>query len=204
MKNLKSFKKHRLLENWSKSLRDKDAHTVSMYVLGQKILLTDDPENIKTLLAADFDVWSLGQDRIKQMSAFLGHGIFTTEGATWKHSRDMLRPCFERSQVADVSMFEKHIDRMIDILPKDGTTVDLQPLFHLLALDIATEFLFDQSTDALLDRDRKNVIFQDFLESFDYCTNPLENENKKYGVLGMFLPDPKFKICAKKIHGMYI
>jgi len=203
-RQLKDYNDHRLLEGWRQALTEQDAHTVSWHILNQQVILTVDAENVKTLLATDFDVWSLGQERIQMMSAFLGKGIFTTEGAAWKHSREMLRPCFERSQVADVSLFEKHVDRLVDILPTDGTTVDLQPLLQELALDIATEFLFGQSTDALLDQEGKDTLRRDFIESFDYCSNPFDNENKKWGIMGvMFLPDPKFKICAKKIEGMY-
>jgi cytochrome P450 len=201
---IKNIKEHRLLESWMQELRAANAHTISCSVLGNRVFITDDPENVKTLLATDFDVWSLGQERIKMMSAFLGHGIFTNEGAAWKHSREMLRPCFERSQVADVSLFEKHVNRLVDVLPKDGTTVDLQPLLQELTLDIATEFLFGQSTDALLDLEGKDMLRRGFVESFDYCTTPLENENKKWGTLAtLFLPDRKFKVCAKKIQGVY-
>jgi cytochrome P450 len=203
-KNIRAFQEHRMLEAWTSSLRDNDVHTIRMEVLGQEIYLTDDPENTKTVLATDFDAWSLGEDRIKQMSSFLGHGIFTTEGAAWKHSRDMLRPCFERSQVADVSMLEKHTSRLIDILPRDGTTVDLQLLLHDLTLDVASEFLFDQSTDVLLGGERKEEILREFVKPFNYCTNPLESKNNKWGILAMFLPDPEFKRSARQLQGMYL
>jgi cytochrome P450 len=157
---------------------------------------------MKTILATDFHTWSLGQARIAQMTPYVGKGIFTTEGAEWKHSREMLRPSFERSQVADVSLLEKHVCRLLSLIPKDGTTIDLQPLFHHLTLDIATEFLFGRSTNALDNsEDRKEV--EEFIEAFEYCQNPFQNENsKKWGFLGMFLPDWKFKRCAKVIEGM--
>jgi cytochrome P450 len=204
LRNIGAFKEHRLLQAWTDLLRDHNAHTVSMNLMGQKLFITDDPDNTKAVLATDFDAWSLGQERIKQLSDILGHGIFSTEGAAWKVSRNMLRPCFERSQVADVSMLEKHTSRFINILPRDGTTVDLQPLFYDLSLDISSEFLFDQSTDALLDQRREDMATREFMESLEYCTNPMENENvKKYGFVGSYLPNRKFKICVAKIQGMY-
>lgn len=202
--NIKAYREHRLLESWSNVLSDNKTHTILTKVLGRPIYLTDDPENVKAMLATNFATWSLGEERIQQMSAYLGHGIFTSEGAAWKHSRDMLRPCFERSQVADVSIMEKHTSRLMRHVPKDGTTVDLQPLFHELTLDIATEFLFGRSTDAL-DYSREDKACKEFIEAFDYCENPVaKSSDSRFGVLGaMLLPDKKFKKCAKIIRGMF-
>ena len=48
---------------------------------------------------------------------------------------------------------EEHLGIMIDAIPKDGKTVDLQELFFSLTIDTATEFLFGESTNVLLGRD---------------------------------------------------
>lgn len=200
--NIKAFRNHKLLETEAQLLRDNNTHTILSRVLGRLIYLTDDPENVKAMLATDFDSWSLGEERIKNMSSYLGHGIFTNEGAAWKHSREMLRPCFERSQVADLSIMDTHVQHLIDQVPTDGTTVDLQPLFHELTLDVATEFLFGRSTNAL-DHSREDRACQEFIEAFEYCQSPF-SKNKKgtFGlILSLFLPDKKFKKYAKIIQG---
>ncbi|KAL5391736.1 hypothetical protein DPSP01_001026 [Paraphaeosphaeria sporulosa] len=196
--NIKAYREHRLLERWTNTLTSHNAHTLIAKVFGQTVLWTDDPENVKTMLATNFDQWSLGQERIQQMKAYLGHGIFTSEGASWKHSRDMLRPCFERSQVADISILEKHTARLLQNVPKDGATVDLQPLLHELTLDVATEFLFGRSTDAQ-DHGRQDNACKEFIDAFEYCENPMTERNERLGFLAFFLPDRKFKKCAKAI-----
>lgn len=61
----------------------------------------------------------------------------------------MLRPNFVRSQVGDVTTFEKHVSHLISKLPKDGSTVNLADFFFRLTLDSATEFLFGESTNSL-------------------------------------------------------
>lgn len=76
-------------------------------------------------------------------------GIFTTNGAAWQHSREMLRPNFARTQVADLRTFESHIQHLIANVPNDGSTVDLSELFFRLTMDSATEFLFGESTESL-------------------------------------------------------
>ncbi|KAF2792456.1 putative cytochrome P450 alkane hydroxylase [Melanomma pulvis-pyrius CBS 109.77] len=196
-KNLKAYKEHRQLEAWGQELTDNNAHTIMLSILRQTIFVTDDPSNVKTMLATEFDDWSIGSERISSMTSFLGKGIFTTEGAAWKHSREMLRPCFERSQVADVSIMEKHTARLIDLVPKDGATIDLAPLFHNLTLDVSTEFLFGQSTNSLDPGQEKSC--DEFVEAFEYCQDPFKENISWFSILSQFLPDPRFKRCIKVI-----
>jgi hypothetical protein len=64
----------------------KIGHTFKLTVLGNTMTLTDDPENIKALLATNFKDFGLGR-RIESMGAMFGSGIFTTDGPQWEHSR---------------------------------------------------------------------------------------------------------------------
>jgi hypothetical protein len=202
IENLRAIKGKRFLDHWRKRLTNANAHTVSSHVLGKQFLLTDDPENVKAILATHFEDWSLGKERIEELSSWLGRGIFTNEGKAWKHSREMLRPCFERSQVADVSVFEKHTAQLMELLPADGSTVDLQPLFLEFTLDVATEFLFGRSTDSLC-RGTQSQEFKEFVEAFEYRGgNGMEMENfKRWGYIGLLFPDKKSKRCTKTIQG---
>jgi hypothetical protein len=61
----------------------------------------------------------------------------------------LVRPNLTRSQVADPDTFEIHIQTFISKLPRDGSTIDLQPLFFQLTLDSATGFLFGESVSSL-------------------------------------------------------
>jgi cytochrome P450 len=98
-----------------------------------------------------------------------GHGIFASDGAAWERSRSMVRPNFTRAQVADLEMFETHMGHLIDSVPRDGSTVDLQDLFFGLTMDSATEFLFGKSTNTLapgLETKSAN----EFVKAFVYVT----------------------------------
>lgn len=204
VKSYKAIKEHNLLQSTHEGLVSLGVNTVRMKLLGRSIWMTNHPDNVKAMLALDFDSWSIGEQRIKEMSRFLGYGIFTTEGAAWKHSRDMLRPCFERSQVADLTILEDHAQALIKTILQDGSTVDLQDLFHRFTLDVATEFLFGESTNSL-DLDTKNEEVDNFVEAFQYCQNPLEAG--KSGVWDfittvLHFQDTRFKRAAKTINGM--
>lgn len=114
----------------------------------------------------------------------LGHGIFTTDGAAWKHSRELLRPNFARAQVADLNTFEVHVAQLIKAIPRDTSTVNLQHLFFQLTLDSATEFLFGESTNCLgsdsqVDNDR-------FAEAFNRSQEAIA-ESFRSGRLGRLL-----------------
>lgn len=56
------------------------------------------------------------------------------DGAAWQHSRALIRPAFTRGQIADVDFFESHVQELMRKIPKDGSTIDLAPLFISLTL----------------------------------------------------------------------
>jgi hypothetical protein len=81
----KAFANNRLLE----STRERFAAygpTYSSRVLGLKLYNTADPENIKAVLATNFNDFGLGR-RLESFGALLGKGIFTSDGIAWEHSR---------------------------------------------------------------------------------------------------------------------
>ncbi|KAL8965894.1 MAG: hypothetical protein Q9183_003630 [Haloplaca sp. 2 TL-2023] len=156
-----------------------------------------EPYNIKAVLATDFKSYSVGEDRKKGLRPILGDGIFNSDGAAWQHSRELLRPCFVRSQLGDIDLFEKHFRHLLHHIPRDGSTMDLQSLFFDLTMDIATEFLFGESTNSLVP-DKRRPEDDRFVEAFTYVQNTLD---AKAGILTLFLPDRRFNRSCKYVHG---
>lgn len=146
--NLAANKNHKLLDLIHR--RNQQYGTIySLKVASMSIVSTTEPEILKTVLATNFKDWNLPDVRKAAFNPLLGKGIFTTDGAEWQHSRDLLRPNFVRNQVADLATFERHIQKLIKAIPRDGSTADLQELFFRLTIDSATEFLFGESTHSL-------------------------------------------------------
>jgi cytochrome P450 len=83
------------------------------------------------------------------MLYFIGKGIFTTDGPFWQHSRSILRPNFDKSLISALDQFEPYVQKLIGRIPKDGSTVDLQDLFHQLSMDTSTDFILENGTDYL-------------------------------------------------------
>ncbi|PQE09744.1 cytochrome P450 alkane hydroxylase protein [Rutstroemia sp. NJR-2017a BBW] len=119
----------------------KDKTMWSATAMGRVFINTIDPDNIKAILATNFEDFGFGH-RMYTFGPLLGEGIFTTDGVVWEHSRILVCPNFSKVQVSDLSTFEVHISELINQIPRDGSIVDLQQLFFKLTLDSATEFLF--------------------------------------------------------------
>ncbi|KAG6118006.1 hypothetical protein E4U14_007320 [Claviceps sp. LM454 group G7] len=116
--------------------------------LGQTVS-TIEVENFRTVLALNFEDYSKQPVRSKAVLQFLGLGVFTKDGSSWKRSRDLLRPLFKRAELSDIDRFKKHVDRMLNLIPRDGRTVNMAPLLGKLFLDSGTEFTFGESFGSL-------------------------------------------------------
>lgn len=196
MTGLAKLKEHKALESTQLQFANLKTNTFQVSVFRQPIVVTMEPEILKTILAVNFKSWGIPDDRKKFLSLLVGEGIFTTDGASWQHSRDMLRPNFVRSQIGDLPMFETHVQQLIAAIPCDGSTVDLQSLFYRLSLDIATEFLFGESSNSLAP-DVSNESYTEFVKNFDYCQNPV------FSLWWLLLPNWHYKRECRRVHGMY-
>lgn len=133
---------------------------------GNTTIFTIEPRNLQAVFATDFESYGLEPLRLFVFEPFIGKGIITTDGAFWEHSRALIRPTFARAQVADLSSLEVHVSRLIDLIPKDGSTVDLQPLFARFALDSSTEFLFGESLKSMCPE--SSIDAKAFLAAYNY------------------------------------
>jgi cytochrome P450 len=110
-------------------------NTFTQLILGDRVVVTCEPENIKSILATKFKDFEFPKSRKEAFLPLLGHGIFTTDGKEWEASRALLRPSFARSLIGDLDIFASHVSKMIARIPQDGSIVDLQELFFMLTLD---------------------------------------------------------------------
>lgn len=146
--NLVNSRTHTVLETNRQRALDLGSYTFHSRIILMPVIVTQEPENIKTILSLKFKDYSFGT-RTEAFLPLLGHGIFNSDGEKWANSRHLLRPNFAREQVADLSMLEHHFKLMLKAIPRDGSTVDLQELFFRMTMDTATEFLFNHSTNSL-------------------------------------------------------
>ena len=181
------------------------AYTFIIRLFGVRVVATEDPENIKAVLATQFNDFALGF-RHDHLAPLLGDGIFTLDGAGWKHSRTMLRPQFAREQVAHVKSLEPHIQIFAKHIRNAGKdTINIQDLFFKFTVDTATEFLFGTSVHTLYDG-LSDVAppsefpgRKEFANSFNQSQSYLGN--KAYLQMFHFLVKNKeFSVCNNNVH----
>lgn len=184
-----------------------NGHTFGQNVLGRKIVSTIEPENIKAVLATQFNDFCLGT-RHREFYPLLGDGIFTLDGAGWTHSRSMLRPQFARDQVADLDLMDGHITRLIELIPKDGSSFDIQPLFFLLTIDSATHFLFGESVGSMGSSGEKSASLlgkssvgnaKGFAQAFNTAQEWLASRSRAANFYWMINPQ-EFRDSSKLVH----
>ncbi|KAL8720027.1 MAG: hypothetical protein Q9225_003043 [Loekoesia sp. 1 TL-2023] len=151
------------------------SNMLSQYLLfGPRAFHILDPTNLEVVLSTNFEGlrhpvskaanandYGFGV-RHGVFSPLLGEGIFTQEGPAWKHSRELLRKQFVRTQYQNLDHFREHVDNLLACLPDPGGVVDLQPLFFKLTLDTATALLLGRSVQSLkanVDADETNKAF---------------------------------------------
>jgi cytochrome P450 len=161
---VRALAQHKMLER-SSELYATYGNTFTLKELHRHIILTVEPENIKTVLSLRFSDYGLGH-RLAVFKPLLGEGIFDTDGDHWASSRSLVRPSFTRDQVADLSSLENLFQDLMALLPHDGhTVVDLQPLFFCYTLDSATEFLFGHSARSLKTAPGEHAFAQAFQDA---------------------------------------
>lgn len=98
--------------------------------LGLPTVCTIAPQNLHFInVSKDFGVAPM---RLPGMEYFCGRGFITTDGETWKHSRNLLKPSLDIGNIRDLNILKIEVDALFQQLPKDGSTVDLQPLLYVM------------------------------------------------------------------------
>lgn len=101
-------------------------------MFGAPQIVTTDTENLPVLFGGRNDDWGIEPHRLPPSVQLLGHGFLTCDGDVWAKSRRMVKPSFNTENINDFSVLKAQVDEMIAKLPKDGATVDMDPLLHLL------------------------------------------------------------------------
>ena len=128
---------------WNKDLFRRYGRTYQVNSLGTRVIRTMDKENIKSILATNFHNFGLEPIREGSARPFFDQGINTTDGTFWEYCRAMVKPTFSRVEICNLTSLEKHLEQLIALIPKDGSTIDLQPLFSRLVSGRSSERVKD-------------------------------------------------------------
>lgn len=131
IKFMNAFKAGNLLE-FNKNTFDRYGKTYTINSFGTKIFKTIDPEVSKAVHATYFSNFGLQGLRYDTATHLWGNGIIVVDGPHWKHGRALIKSSFDVVHVANMERLQKHTTTFLDLLPRDGSAVDLAPLFKSL------------------------------------------------------------------------
>jgi cytochrome P450 len=163
---------------------------------GSRKIHSIDPQNVQAVMSANFKSWGVQPLRLFAFKPLIGQGIMGTDGYLWEHSRALLKPAFARKEISDLPAFEVHVQNMLNKIPRDGSTVDLRPLFTRMALDASSEMLFGESLDMLGSPTAEN---EAWLRSMNYGQMML-GKRMQLPQWNIFTQDPKFWASCKSVH----
>ena len=171
-------------------------NTVEQCFIGTPAFDTIDPANLEALLSTKSKDFCFGRRRDITLP-MMGDGIFTQEGAPWKHSRESLRGPLQHKHYEGLEVFKQSVDDLISTLSDRPGVVDLQPLFFLLTLDASTEFLFGESVRSL--KAPKSASEQTFGDTFN-AAQAVVAKRFRLPDLYWMIGGSKFKRACDDIH----
>ncbi len=102
--------------------------TFQALTLGIPTVYSIDPRIFRAVLKEESHNFGVEPLRKAFYSPWITTGVLVSDGQEWKTSRAVLRPLFQKSQYADLPGLTVHLNRLLALIPRDGTTFDLQPL----------------------------------------------------------------------------
>lgn len=141
------YEEHRFLLTWYQRYQE-NGPTFEVSILGTSAICSCEPVNLQSVFGTNARAWGVAY-RLPALAPFCGAGFLTTDGMEWEHSRALLAPSFLKSNISDSTDYARYLDLMIENIPKQGETVDLQKLLFNLYLDTATLWLFGESFGSL-------------------------------------------------------
>ncbi|KAI9661204.1 MAG: hypothetical protein M1821_009531 [Bathelium mastoideum] len=161
--------------------QDVQSWTIEATALGRRAIFTVDPENVKHILLNNSNVFIKGKGFHQRWKGFLGNAIFTTSEGLWHDSRRKIRPLYSKARVSSegtFKMFERYASKVIKRFEESkqeaNQEANIQDIFSRLAMDIATDFLLDNSLDTF------GGLSQDFRQAYNLAWR----EQEKIAVIG--------------------
>lgn len=109
-----------------------------------------------------------------------------------------MRPTFAKLQVSNLDTYEEHVSHLINLIPSNGATVDLAPLFFRLTIDAATEVLFGRSLNTL----QKSPDSEEhmFMRAFDTAQAKAHFRPRNWFVANYIFRDAEWDAALVTVH----
>lgn len=174
--------------------------TFSSKLFGTSVINTADPENVREVLSTSVGKYSIGARRQSAFAPLVGQSLFQVEGSRWKRARTIYRSCLTKSQMEDVGLFEKHVQKLLDVLVRhgqNGQVVNLGDWFPRLTADVATDSFFGLSIGSLIGSEKFRQD-EGFLQAMNHAQVGCERR-WKIGVFANLFPHKGFRKSLRRV-----
>jgi hypothetical protein len=128
----RALKQHRFLEFQIETYSARGSKVWTANFAGNRMVYSSEPENMKAMSTSRFNCFAVEPIRVANgaITPFTGRGVSSSDGPKWQYSRNLVKPYFDRAGFSNFERLSGHVDRLLDKIPSDGSTVDMQPLFQ--------------------------------------------------------------------------
>ncbi len=122
------------------------------------------PDHLAEVLITHASKYRKTHSGLRTLARFLGDGLLTSDGETWKRQRRMVQPAFSRARLADYAVAMREEAARASSRFRDGETREMSREMMELTLRVVSRTLFGHDVGAEIDDvARAMVTFQDSL-----------------------------------------
>ncbi|KAI9923755.1 hypothetical protein MW887_008382 [Aspergillus wentii] len=122
--------------------------TIEFHLLDKRMVVTDNPENIKDMMSVQFDTFGKGDLTHHIFRNCFRGSIFGSEGAEWAAHRAQLKPFIAAMRPSDPEKLENHFLEMLQKnVPTDGSPIEVYDMLDMMLLETVIDIFVDPSKD---------------------------------------------------------
>ena len=125
-------------------------HKISLNIFGKKIFIISHPDDVLHVLKNNSNAYTKGRTT-KMLRKFLGNGLITNEGESWRKQHKMIRPVMNLKSVFDLAPKIDSTVRLFMDEIKGGQEIDSFHEVNRLTWRIILNSLFSQTVTSELD-----------------------------------------------------
>jgi hypothetical protein len=129
---MRALKSGDYLESSTALFKQFSSKTFKGYSFGTTTYHTIDPEVVKSYQSTFFKDFGIEPLRYHLAENLWGNGIVVADGRRWVSARSFIRSSFDVVHTANIERLDHHVQKFMQLIPRNGSTVDLMPLFKRL------------------------------------------------------------------------
>jgi hypothetical protein len=157
---LRAFRSHKF-HLWSQNLLLKHNHTMELQIFGEKLVMSDDPENVRAIQETQFSELAKSEEQRRIFHHIFGDAIFGMNVEGWKAEAASYRVHLSHVRDLVLAVTERHIVNSFALIDKEGN--DAADVVDHLQLDVVTEVFLGESTNSLTSNQQQ---FRTAMETF--------------------------------------